>query len=329
MKTFIKFVFFSIICLFSTSTIAQEVLGNPNAVVTGRLGIDGVTFPLTRIHAGTGIDRVLIGKNNSATGTGYFGFNSYYRMAPYNSWFFEGNGAYNGGAVMAATKHGDIRFFPVNSTGGSLQNVSDGNLQSRMVLKVSHNNSSGNKGYIQVNDGIRAVHIGEAYNSTLWGTGYIGFNIQQDQATNSWKTVGDGANNGGAVIYAEVDGDLVLSSIPTNGGGVQSVSAQTVRNSAVLRLQSSGLVRAREIEVLPNVWADYVFEDDYELRSLEELKTFIKANNHLPGIPSAQEVAKDGIHLGEMNALLLEKIEELTLYIIEQESRIKALEAQK
>ncbi|HRW22318.1 MAG TPA: hypothetical protein P5509_10105, partial [Bacteroidales bacterium] len=75
-------------------------------------------------------------------------------------------------------------------------------------------------------------------------------------------------------------------------------------------------------------FCDYVFDDEYQLMSLDELSEFIKTNKHLPNIPSEAEVMKEGnFDLGEMNKILLEKIEELTLYILQQEERIKALEA--
>jgi hypothetical protein len=74
-------------------------------------------------------------------------------------------------------------------------------------------------------------------------------------------------------------------------------------------------------------WSDYVFEDDYNLLSLDNVEKHIKENGHLPNVPSAEEVAKEGIDVAKMDAKLLEKIEELTLYVIEQNKRIKALEA--
>lgn len=73
-------------------------------------------------------------------------------------------------------------------------------------------------------------------------------------------------------------------------------------------------------------WADYVFDKNYNLRSISELETFIEENKHLPNMPSADEVVRDGVNLGDMDAKLLEKIEELTLYIIEQNKRIEMLE---
>lgn len=76
-------------------------------------------------------------------------------------------------------------------------------------------------------------------------------------------------------------------------------------------------------------WADYVFDDRYELKSLSAVNSFIKANKHLPGVPSASQVEKEGVDLLQMNIKLLEKVEELTLYLIQQEERIKSLEAEK
>lgn len=87
-----------------------------------------------------------------------------------------------------------------------------------------------------------------------------------------------------------------------------------------------GKLTVKEIEVKPKVWADHVFSDDFNLQGLSQLEDFITANNHLPGVPTAGEVQERGLNLGEMNAILIQKIEELTLYIIEQEKRISELE---
>ncbi|MDR6544289.1 hypothetical protein J2810_000311 [Chryseobacterium rhizosphaerae] len=77
-----------------------------------------------------------------------------------------------------------------------------------------------------------------------------------------------------------------------------------------------------------NGWADYVFKKDYKLRTLDEVEKHIQEKGHLPNIPSAKEVDKEGINLGEMDAKLLEKIEELTLYSIEQNKQLKFQEEQ-
>jgi hypothetical protein len=77
---------------------------------------------------------------------------------------------------------------------------------------------------------------------------------------------------------------------------------------------------------LKGAWPDYVFSKNYKLRTLPELENFIKDKGHLPEIPAAGEVEKSGIDLAEMDAKLLQKIEELTLYIIEQNKKIEQLE---
>ncbi|MFC1226719.1 hypothetical protein ACFE6N_23145 [Pedobacter sp. BG31] len=83
------------------------------------------------------------------------------------------------------------------------------------------------------------------------------------------------------------------------------------------KLAVNGKIRAQEIKVEATNWPDYVFAKGYQVGKLDELESYIKANKHLPEIPSVKEVKENGIELGEMNKLLLKKIEELTLYIIE------------
>jgi hypothetical protein len=82
------------------------------------------------------------------------------------------------------------------------------------------------------------------------------------------------------------------------------------------KLAVNGKIRAKEIKVETG-WADFVFAKDYKLPTLQETEKHIKEKGHLPGIPSAAEVEKNGVELGDMNKKLLQKIEELTLYLIE------------
>lgn len=91
------------------------------------------------------------------------------------------------------------------------------------------------------------------------------------------------------------------------------------------KLRVQGSIGAREIKVEASGWSDFVFEDNYELRTLEETEKFIVKNKHLPEIPSAAEVEQDGINLGEMDAKLLQKLEEMTLYMIDMNKEIKAV----
>ncbi|MET3018758.1 GAS domain-containing protein [Flavobacterium hydatis] len=93
------------------------------------------------------------------------------------------------------------------------------------------------------------------------------------------------------------------------------------------KLTVAGNIHTREVKVTVNagVVPDYVFANDYKLKSLEELEEYIKQNSHLPEIPSAQEIEKNGLMLAEMNLSLLKKMEEMTLYMIEQDKEMKNL----
>jgi hypothetical protein len=98
------------------------------------------------------------------------------------------------------------------------------------------------------------------------------------------------------------------------GGG--NVGIGTTSPCSDCRLAVNGKIRAKEI-VIDTGWSDFVFYDNYALMPLQEVERFIKENQHLPGIPTAADVKKDGISLGNISAKLLQKIEELTLYIID------------
>jgi hypothetical protein len=94
------------------------------------------------------------------------------------------------------------------------------------------------------------------------------------------------------------------------------------------KLSVNGKIRAHEIKVETANWPDYVFAKDYQLPSLAETAKHIKEKGYLPGIPSAEEVKNNGIDLGGMNAKLLQKIEELTLHLIDKEKDIETLKKQ-
>lgn len=94
-----------------------------------------------------------------------------------------------------------------------------------------------------------------------------------------------------------------------------------------LAVNGSVIATSVTVKLYPN-WPDYVFKKDYRLPSLTEVKTYIDKNQHLPEIPSAAEIAKDGLNLGDMNKLLMKKVEELTLYLIEKDNENKDLQKQ-
>jgi hypothetical protein len=114
----------------------------------------------------------------------------------------------------------------------------------------------------------------------------------------------------------------------TAGG---AFSAQSANITGAITAQSAniaGKIKTKEVEVTLADWPDFVFEKDYNLLPLNEVAQYIKQNNRLPNIPSAAEVESNGIELGEMNAKLLQKVEELTLYILDLQNQINELKKQ-
>ncbi|MCL6220752.1 tail fiber protein [Zunongwangia sp. M21534] len=118
-------------------------------------------------------------------------------------------------------------------------------------------------------------------------------------------------------------GALVLNDINDGNVGIGTTNPDS-------KLSVKGNIHAREVKVDMNgaVAPDYVFDINYKLLTLQEVQDFINKNGHLPNVPSAKQMDEEGLHLKEMNLKLLEKIEEITLYVLKQEQRIKILEDQ-
>jgi len=133
------------------------------------------------------------------------------------------------------------------------------------------------------------------------------------------------AQPGGTALNFSVGSTPSPRMVITNTG---SVGVGTL-TPGTYKLAVEGTIGARKVKVTQAAWADFVFHPDYKLPSLQEVASYIKTNQHLPEIPSAAEVEKEGLDLGEMNKKLLQKIEELTLYIIELENRVEKIEQNK
>ncbi len=118
-----------------------------------------------------------------------------------------------------------------------------------------------------------------------------------------------------------------ISNVLFPSGNVGIGTSSFIDGTDTYRLSVDGKIRAHGVKVY-TTWADYVFKDNYILKPLDEVEDFILQNGHLPNVPSEAEVLKNGIELGAMNAKLLEKIEELTLYIIEQNKKINDIQSE-
>lgn len=178
-----------------------------------------------------------------------------------------------------------------------------------------------------------------------FATSYIGFNAYREIG-GVWKTTSDGSSSGASVIYSNVAGDLMFTNINgenissevlTSDDGIKSGTKMILTNDGILgigvnpkdhyellnyKLVVDGHIKCKKLRVDLQNWGDYVFDSTYELMDLASIEKYIAQNKHLPGMPSAEQVEKDGVDLGEIVKLQQIKIEELTLLMIQMQKQI-------
>lgn len=145
--------------------------------------------------------------------------------------------------------------------------------------------------------------------------GYVGNNVNNKE------------NSQIMIAYATEYPMMYIRNTNSNGEGawvkvIHDHGSQLIKGD----LTVAGQINAREIQVTVNAGADYVFHPEYNLKDLSEVKTFIDKNKHLPDIPSEKEMQDNGLNMNEFQIKLLQKIEELTLYTIQQQKMIEDLQ---
>lgn len=295
------------------NTAGQNLVGNSNVILGNGVGTS--LSGNNNMLFGNGAGNSLVGSNNlllgnsagmSLTGSGNVVFGSYSTTSTLSNHIIFCSGASStvkmlinstgdvGIATTAPTKKLDvngearIRTLPITSANTYFLSVdTDGNITKQLGTSAGSINIYNTSAFIS-GTGDRTVTLD-------------GHNLIFDTAGGSDGKIyiGENVNNPAFTPINGLDDDYNL-------------------------LVEKGILTERiKVSLRDNVnWADYVFAKDYELKSLSEVETFIKENGHLPGIEPASEILKNGLDLGAMQAKQMEKIEELTLYAIEQEKRI-------
>lgn len=191
----------------------------------------------------------------------------------------------------------------------------------RYLKSGTANVSVGSESFRSLDNGSNNINLGYSNaRNILSGNNniFIGTNIVPYNATspNNELNIGNWiVGNNGTIGIGQFTNQLPADGITADGEKYKLFVKDGIKTEKV------------KVDIAANNgWADYVFEKDYKLMPLNSVEKFIKENGHLPEVPTTEEAIKNGIELKEMNILLLKKIEELTLYTIEQQKRIEALE---
>lgn len=160
----------------------------------------------------------------------------------------------------------------------------------------------------------------EGHGSALMGFYHRGYPADGSAVRSGWVGYGSGTGHGMSINNEILYGHILLRPGDRGKVGINTTSPEYM-------LDVCGTIRGKEVIVEAD-WCDYVFEEDYDLMSINELEAYLKANKHLPNIPPASEIETNGLQVSAVNQKMMEKIEELTLYIIQQNHRIEALESE-
>lgn len=331
-----------VIVFFSGNMFGQAWAGatTPSGVIyrSGNIGLGTVTSPSALLHIqNTGavpfmLERTTFSQNNN--------FKIFFTSNPAT-----GITAGAGSTIFLSsnpTGVSDMLFMPSTTTYGliikSNLNVGVGTLDPKELFHV-------NNGAIKITganpNGGPMILLGGSPTSAPYGEWGIEYNtaVSGKEGINFWKpfsSTGLGtanyllflSNNTGNV---GINTNNPTAKLTVNGNVlIGDPSTVTIPNSNYKLFVETGILAEKVRVAVKNTtnWSDYVFDPAYKLKDLSNLESYIHSNHHLPGIPSAEEVVKSGVDLGEMDSKLLGKIEELTLYIIEQNKKIEALQKQ-
>lgn len=283
----------------------------------------------------TGLRNTFVGGlsgivNKTGSYNTFVGMQSGYRntAGTYNSFL-----GYQSGLNLTAGKHNTyIGFQAGKANKVASGNVALGNYSGDLHVSGNYNLFVGfesgqtfERGSNNVFLGNRAAGSKNGGDSNVFLGSFTGENNEKGSGNVFIGYKAAAAETGSNLLYIDnssTDIPLIYGKFNTNQLGINTNEIPTGYTMAI-----DGKVMAEEVRVqLSENWPDYVFDPDYELRSIKELKSYIEKNRHLPEIPSAMELeAEGGVALGEMNTLLLKKIEEMSLYIIELKEEVDTL----
>ncbi|WP_296143208.1 hypothetical protein [uncultured Flavobacterium sp.] len=239
---------------------------------------------------------------------------------------------------------GNLPGVTGSTNGNTFYGYRAGSLQYRVLTQntfIGHQSGENNyRGSSNTFIGYKSGNLSNStYDNTFIGTNsglnntgsrniFIGSAAGSQQTADSDKLFIENSSSSSPLIW----GDFALDQLKLNGKvGIGTGFANFPTTAGSVNVSNYNLfvrggILTEEVRVnLQSNWADYVFSSDYKLKTLDEVESYITKNGHLENVPSAKKVKEEGIELGEMLKIQQEKIEELTLYLIQQNKEIKEL----
>jgi hypothetical protein len=239
---------------------------------------------------------------------------------------------WNGGVLGNAARIVGRGYY---AWGGTLDfDVAEGGSPQSNYVTRMRITKDGNVGIGTNNPGNYKLNI-YGGNVLVDGAGYIGLMLRGTSASDLYFFDSGAAANKKLGIFRSDDGVTKFLSVNDSGSAaiqdnilvMDHVSGNVgigTTTPGTYKLAVNGTIRAKEVKVESN-WSDFVFEESYNLPSLNHVESYIKENKHLPDIPSAKEVEKEGLSMADMMKKQMQKIEELTLYVIEQNKKLETV----
>lgn len=282
-----------------TNAVSNRMIMDAN----GNVGIG--TTPFVKFHIKS------INPSFGGTGSG---------ITPYGIAGFESNAdAFINLMTPSAHQSGVLFGSPLSSVrGGIIYNNNSGGASESLSLRTGGNL---NRIVIDKNGNVGIGDFMPTYKLDILGSVRI-------QSTDFVMGPAAGRGNGGRALVLDSNNMLSINFANDFTGGTfinSNVGIGSLPNASY-KLSINGTARTKEV-IVETGWADYVFEKEYKLSSLSEVESFIKENKHLPDVPSAKEIQEKGAFVGELMTKMMQKIEELTLYSIEQDKKIEKLKS--
>lgn len=316
----------------------------PTNLVASNTTSTGTTLNWTASTDNVGVTQYQIRRNNTLVGTVAGNILTYNATGLTASTTYSFNVVALDAANNVSPASNTVQVTTLSGGGGDTQaptaptSLAASNIAST-TLTLNWNASTDNVGVTNYNIFRNNTLYGQTGNSNTTynvagltaSTSYSFYVVAQDAAGNSSansNTINATTTAGGSTAYTSDNSNLPTVNWQSNDFYAAGEIGIGTSPNANFRLSVNGNIRAKEV-IVESGWSDFVFDKEYELTPLPTVEKYIKENGHLKDIPTAAEVSANGVKLAEINTLLLQKIEELTLYIIGLNKRIDKLEADK